>query len=522
MGWGVVAGRGRRWLALLAALALVLSACGGDGSDESDAGGSDGSGEDGAGGEPFEVTVAYPNELLSLDPLKNQDNPGRLVYGNVYEPLVRRAADGSGFEPLLAAELPTAVDPTTWEVTLDPEARFAGGKDLEAEDVVYTIERVLDPELESEQAPLYSSIADVQAVDESTVRITTETPDPVMMARLSLLLIMPAGGAEASGFPADPASLDGTGAYRLVSHERDVETVMERRDDYWGDASGAPDRVVKRVVSETATSVSGLQAGEIDVVPRLDPDQVEQVPALGSVVGTESVLLRINSLTGPLQDQGLREAVNIAIDREAITESLFGGYATPSECQLPSPNTFGHTDSLSTPEHDPERASQLVSEAGGASLRFVVPAGSFPKFREVGQTITQQLEAVGFDVELEFPEDQEALRTALTDKSQLSDLFLFSTNSEFLDLSQQSSWLVSDGPFSGLDDARIDELAQQAQTTTDEDERLELYRQLNERDCEIVGNAYLYYPHDLYGLSESIDWTPRVDGLIVLTEMKEQ
>lgn len=502
----------RRLVALATVLLLVAAACG----DSDDGGADGGSGGDAAG--DYDLTVSLAQGLVSLDPLQESSRPDRIVHTNVYEPLVRRTADGSAIEPLLAAELPTLIDPTTWEIELRDDVTFESGDPLRAADVVSTIERLQDPDFDSQQVEFFATIAAAEAVDERTVRITTAEPDPVFVSRLTLLHIMQEGAAEAPGFPEES---NGTGPYRIVSHERDAETVIEKVPDYWGDSEGAPERMIMSVVQEEATRVASLQAGEVDIVIQLSVDQVDQVPSAESVTGTESALLRLNTLDGPFTDPEMRAAVNHAIDRETIVETLFAGRAEPSRCQIAAPGVFGHTPGLETPEFDPDRSRQLLEDAGAVGTEISLASQeTFARQREATQAIAQYLEDVGFTVNVSFPDDEDSRRQQFIEKDGYADIFFFQSSSEFFDISQQTQWLTSDGVFSAVSDPQLDELAQEAATTVDPEERQALYDELNELTCDEVLNVYIYYPSDIYGLGDDIEWTPRRDAVIVLTDVR--
>lgn len=526
--------RGRTgWLLVVIAL-LTGSACSGGDEAADGTGASTPTGEDGAadgtgsGGATtgdadgsFEVTIAVGADLQSLDPHAWQDFPGRMIYGNIYESLLKRTADGQDLEPYLASAMPTQVDDLTWEFELREGVTFADGSTFDAADVVYSIERVTDPEFDSQQLSLFNTIAEVTSVDDHLVRITTEEPDPVLPARMALLLIMPEDGADAAGFPDE--ELVGTGPYRLAAREPDIRTVIEKRPDYWGDNQAGPDRMVQRVIAESSTRVAALEADEVDVVVQLSPDQTDLVPRVEAVTSTESMLLRLKARSGLLADEQLRDAVNIAIDRRSIVDSLFGGHAQPSKCQIAAPTVFGHNPELEVPEYQPERARQMIQDAGaaGETLELTAFAGRFAKDRETAQSVAQYLTDAGFNVDLEFPSQGTAAQQLLQEQF-FPHAFQFSSNTELLDIAKQTQWLVSDGQFSGGSNERIDELAAEAASELDRDRRRELYHELAEVACDDASNIYLYYTQDLYGLSPDLDWQPRPDGLIYLTEMQSR
>src|SRR5262249_14469636 len=154
-------------------------------------------------------------------------------------------------------------------------------------------------------ADLLKSIKTTTAVDDHTVRFTTDGPDPLLLSRLAYALIVPQGQGEVAGFP--EKGLDGSGPYELDHHTAGVEVVIKKRANYWGgDLAGAPDRMTYKVIPDDAARLAAVQANELDIDPEISPDQAGQVPQAKPVSVTESALVRTNTLTGPFADQNLR------------------------------------------------------------------------------------------------------------------------------------------------------------------------------------------------------------------------
>jgi peptide/nickel transport system substrate-binding protein len=297
--------------------------------------------------------------------------------------------------------------------------------------------------------------------------------------------------------------------------------VIERWADYREELPGAPEKLTLRGMPEPRTRVAALESGEVDIVPALSPDDVELAPNAADVASTETMLLRLNSRSGVLTDPKLRQAINLAINREELVDALFSGYGEVATCQIAAPTVFGHDDSIPAPEYDPDAARKLIEEAApdGVTLSFTAPASRFAKGREVAQAITQYLEEAGFKVDLTFPSDQE-MATQLLQPAKFPSIFMYSANSEFFDEAKELQWLTTDGQFSGASDPEIDTLADQAEQEMDPAVREDLFSQINKRACDDVSNSYVYVAKDIYGLSDAVSWTPRGDGLIVASEIK--
>ncbi|MCE9620983.1 MAG: ABC transporter substrate-binding protein [Actinomycetia bacterium] len=519
----------RRGLFAATGGALILAACSDDSTESSDTkpstgdstGDTPGSGAEQAGGtEPYEVVVAISRDPEQLDPHKTGDN-AEFIWNNVYEPLYRRSVDGSEVLPLLAAELPTQIDDTTWEIPLNPDARFASGDPVTAADVAYTIESIVHNDLVLSIGDRLEGIASAEAVDDLTVRMTTKTVDPIFLSRLTYGLIVQEGQREVEGWP--QSGHNGSGAYTFDSWEPGSQVHLTRRDDYWGeDVSAAPSTVVVRIIPDKATQLLSLENNELDIVPELSPDQARTAPVSARVSGTDSTLIRTNTLNGrPLATPELREAGSLAIDRQAIVDVLFEGDATVAECQIAPATEFGHTVGLGEAEYDPDRARELVAEFyDGTPLSFIAGAGFSPKHSDVAQAVAQNLQDVGFNIDLQITDSREVLAAQFGSKDGFADLLLWTTNAELFEAIQSMQWVRGDHGFSAVQNDVVDAAVAEVLSTTDVAARQAAYDTINRTTCEEHLNYYLYYLDDFYGISEDIAWTPRAEGWIILKDIR--
>jgi len=513
-------GRWARGIAALAVVAVLAAACGSDDDNKSAASTDTTS----TSTKPYNVSVAFPGEIVSLDPQKIQDVPARTIFANIFEPLIRFTADGKKFEPVLASALPKKVDDTTWEVTLRTDPTFSSGKKLTADDVVYSYQRILDPSFDTQQRDLIETITSVEAVDAKTVRFKTKEPDPLFEARITYVLILPKGQADVAGFPEQ--GLDGTGPYKFLKHTPNVSVVIEKRTDYWnGDLKGSPQQFSYKVVPDEAARLAGLETGEIDIVPSIAPEQTSQVPQSETILSTETAFLRTDTLKAPFSDPKLREAASLAIDTKSIVKQLYQDEAKVATCQIAAPGVFGHTDGMKPSAYDPAKAKSLVqANYHGEKITFYAIKGRFAKHEEVAQTIQQELQTAGFDVDLVFPTstDQLVQQFGAGPKSGFVDLLLYQSNTEFLDIAKQLQWLDSNGLYSAINDPKIDELVKTGGTTFDRSVRQSAYDDMNKLACDNVYNIYLFTAPNVYGMSDRVQWKPRLDDLILLGDVQSK
>lgn len=508
----------RSAFAVLLAAALVASACGDDpeGTADPDEGGTTtAAGQAASGGD---ITIALGSEPTSLDPHLVDDGGERAVTDNIYETLLARNPDGE-LQPGLASEMPTQVDDTTWEFPLREGVTFHDGSTFEAQDVVATVERMMGlvENEQTDQSGFFGTFAGAEAVDQHTVRITTTEPDGVLPSRMYWLKIIPSEMADTEDLSDSPV---GTGPYQFVQFARGDNVTLEANQDYWG---GAPDvgGVRYQFVEESGSRLAGLLAGEYDVITNLQPENVEQAPQAATRRGQEHPVIILDATEGITADPQVREALNLAVDDSAIVENLFGGYASIDECQLLSPSILGYNEELEPKETDMEQARQLLEEAGatGQTITLVGTAGRWLKDRELVEAIAGAWTDAGLKVDVQVLEFG-AYLDVLFDRQNRADAIYVSSSNDLLDPDRQlSTYYHREGIGSSNDDAELAGWIEEARRTVDQDERAELYNQAVERACDESYFVFLVNNDDIYGLSERMEWTPRVDSKMLVKEM---
>lgn len=501
-----------RNIALSLLLTAGVAACGGDDDGASNEGGTS-SGAGGAGG----ITIAIGSEPTTLDPQLRDDGGERAVNDNVYEALLGRDAEGE-LVPVLAAELPVQIDDTTWEVTLREGVEFHNGEPFDAAAVVASFERILDPSLQSEQETFYDGIASVEAVDPTTVRFLTDGAQPVLPSKLYWLKIVPPAHSAETGFDSEPI---GTGPYKFVEWRRGQDVVLEVNDAYWGEAPSI-DQVTFRFVDEAGTRLSGLLSDEFDIVTNLPPEDVERAPQSAHVVGLEHPMIILNSMEGITADVKVRQALNYAVDKEAIAEELYGGFARVDDCQYMSPAWFGYNPDLEAYPYDPDKARDLLEEAGvvGETIEFTSESGRWLKDRELTEAVANYWTEVGLEVETNFYEFDEYLNRLYDEEVRPQAVFI-STSNELFDGSRVASYsYMPSGVTGSNDDPEMERLGSEAAVETDVATRETLYHDMLERGCDQAYHTYLVNIEDTYGLSERVEWQPRVDSKLIVAEMK--
>jgi len=365
-----------------------------------------------------DLIVGLKTEPSSMDPQYHALTPNIQISDTLFDGLVNTDAE---LKPQPALAESWTVDGNTWTFKLRPGVKFSDGTPVTADDIVFTYERA--PKVPNSPSPftLYLSAVDkVEAVDPQTVRITTKGPAPLLLVNLAQLPIMSkkaASGAAPEGKTTTELNsgdgLIGTGPYKFVSWQRGAELVLARNDNYWG-KKPAWDRIVYRPMTNAASRVAALLAGDVDMIedpptddlPRLKQNKklfVEETPSARVVyVGLDQYADKSPGIEGldknPLKDKRVRQALSLAIDREAIVQRVMGGAAQAAANLLPYPMFGTSKERTAIPKADVEKAKALLKEAGypdGFAITLGAPSGRYINDAKVAQAIASMWTRIG-------------------------------------------------------------------------------------------------------------------------------
>lgn len=421
-------GHGRKWLlvrvlAVLALLSLVAAGCGGTEADQAEEPGTDeggqetpdagetgdsgDSGDAGGDGEETEVVIAVDTDITTTDCQLTSGLLDRWILENYCESILARSGgDESEIVPHIVTDWEISEDELVWTFNLRDDVYFHTGEHFTAEDLKASVERITDPALESSQANFWEFVDEVVVVDDYTAEFHLSEPNPLMIVFSERLPLIPKslfdeiGATEYTG--EEPVGL---GAYKLVEWSRDDRIVFEAFDDYF---LGRPeiDRVIFRTIPDEAARVAALRAGEADIIFPVSPHQVEQIESDPNLVvyeplSLERVRVSIDTRREPFTDPRVRQAINHAVDVDGIIESLIPGAVRI--CGPLVPEEEGFNPDLECYEYDPERARELLAEAGHPDgigpVEFSVSRG-YANAEEISQAITANLAEVGIQTEM--------------------------------------------------------------------------------------------------------------------------
>jgi peptide/nickel transport system substrate-binding protein len=381
-----------------------------------------------------------------------------------------------------------------------------------------SVKRIIDPKFNSEQISFFETIKDAKKVDDLTLRIITKGPDPILLSRLYWMKIVPPGHAQDAKFAERPV---GTGHYKFVRWNRGQDIILTVNNDYWG-KKPAIKEVKYRFVEESGTRLAGLMAGEFDVITNLLPEFTGQVPQAIHILGLEHPIIILNADGGPTKDVRVRKALNYAVDKAALAEGLFEGFAQVAQGQLLSPSFFGFNKNVQAYPYDPEKAKALLAEAGatGSTVELIGTAGRWLKDRELVEAVAAYWQAVGIKAKVRIFEFNEYLNRLFDRKTRADGIFVVSSN-ELLDADKSfSAYYRSGGIGSSNSDKELAALIDQARTETDVAKRAALYHQAVKRAYDQAYFVWLLNIEDIYGVSARIKWPARVDAKILVNEMK--
>ena len=469
-------------------------------------------------GDPGRVTIAVTTEPSTLDPQAVNDRSSRVVTANLFESLLGRDAS-TALVPVLATGY-EVFDDDTWRFTVREGVTFHDGQALNAQAVADSLNRMLDPDYSTQRDSYVRGITVAEVVDEFTVDIHTDGVNATIPLQIAQLPVIAPGTGDTVG--ENPV---GTGPYVFESWDRGQQITGARNADYWGEAPSI-DAFTVRFIPDKQTSLAALQAGEVDLVLDILPEQVPLVPQALSVPATEYSYLALNALRPDLAPPEIRVAMNLAVDKELIADTLYEGYARPNDAQHLSPGMLGYNPDIGPFPYDPDQAREIMESFGWNEdnplpLEIYAPIGRYLRGVETTQAVATMLNDVGFDTEVRLAEWTRfrAGSRIKGDQPGAYDMRYGWNSNEWFDGARTRNFLVCGGSSSKLCDELVTDLFEQAGSTTDQELRNILYQRAWARLHENPHAIYLLQQDLIYGATERLDWQPRLDDEYLVSEM---
>jgi peptide/nickel transport system substrate-binding protein len=458
------------------------------------------------------IVVSQGSDVLTLDPMLDTSPISVNVFRNIFDALTRIAADGS-VTPLLAESWTASEDTKTWEFTIRSNAKFHDGEPVTAEDVAWSYQQ-LASEAKSPVRTYINKVKSVEVSGPNKVKFTLTEPFAPFDRQVSLISIIPKRVFEKIGpakFAVEPV---GSGPFKVVRWVKDDYVELAAFDDYWAGAPKIKTLIFKPVPSAN-TRAAALMSGDLDVVPILPPALVDLLSSrqglrVEKVPSNKVVYLGIDVNNPALRDVRIRQAIDLAIDRNVLTSRLLRGLGKPTG-QLIAPVTFGYSPDIKPTEFNPARARELVAASGykGEKIVLQYPNNNLAFGDEVAQAIANYLGQVGINVELQGMEYSAFF--PLWASRKLNGLHLFAYGPSIMDADQIIGSLYDKAGRIYWTDPRVQQLADQQRGEHDKDKRRALIGEILKLSKDNVPYAPLYQEIHAYGIQNRVKWEPRPD-----------
>ncbi len=411
---------------ILVALVLLLFAAAlgfaGGGQEASGEGETQGAQEEGAAADDRfggVIVFARSGDSVGLDPARETDGESFYATAQIYDTLVEFVPGTTEIRPALAESWDVSDDGLTYTFNLREGVSFHDGTPFNAEAAQFSFERQLN-----EDHPYYqygpwkywgymdmnSIVESINVVDEYTLEFELAKNEAPFIANLAMdfaSIVSPAAVREHEGdFTSNPV---GTGPFKFVSWTKDDSIVLERNEEYWRRPAYA-DRLVLRVIPDATARYLALQNGEVDVIDFPSPEDLADMKADPDIKvlqqeGLNVGYLALNAEKEPFGDPRVRRALNYAVDKDAIIRAVYGEAGVPAKNPIP-PTMWSYNDEIDPYPYDPQRARELLAEAGYADgfetdiWAMPVARPYNPDGRTVAEVIQAQWAEVGVQAEI--------------------------------------------------------------------------------------------------------------------------
>ena len=467
---------------------------------------------------------ARSGDSLTLDPHAQNEGPTHTLAHQIYEPLLHRDMAGRITSALATKWKALPDNPNIWRFELRKNVTFHGGEDFTADDVVYSFNRAMKPT--SAMKELLTSVKEIRKVDDFTIDIETNGPNPLLINNLTNLFIMDKGWTEANGAsePQDVAASEvtfaatntnGTGAYVLQERVPDSKTILTANASYWGKGKFPlhVSKIIYTPIQAATTRVAALLTGEVDFIQDVPVQDLKRVSSnsnlklntasqnrtifLGLQIGKSD--LETDNVNGknPFADVNVRRAMNIVLDRNAIKKVVMREQSVPTNVIMP-PFVNGWTKALdSVPTRDIAKAKKLMADAGygdGFSITLNCPNDRYINDEAICQAAVGMLGQIGIKVNLDSKPKAQHFPLI---KNKTTEFYMLGWGVPTFDSHYIFNFLVhttteNRGSWNntGFSDSKVDDMIVSLETETDLDERNKTIAKI----WNIVQDAQIYLP----------------------------
>lgn len=468
---------------------------------------------------------------LRMDPHLQFDERNCNVLNQIFETLLEFDLDGSP-SPSLAKSW-RRLDSHTVQFTLHEGVFFQNGEPCDAYAVKYSLERNLDPHLQSPSFHMVDSIERVEALDRLTLNIITRYPDGILLNRLANFgQIVPPSYIRMvgnDGFEKHPV---GTGPFKFSKWEKGKELVLVKNENYWRAGMPHVDGIIFKF-GDAHQRVRMLLEGKVDMITDFEPADLKKISRNGFKVIREpsfnmmSVNFNLLKLNSPFQDKRVRQALNYAVDVDALIEKVRLGNGI-RRATLGMPGEFGYNPYIKPYPYDLEKARQLLLEAGypnGFKTNIFIDDIDGGANSMFGMVLSEQLARVGVSLTIEGGNgDLRIVKPKFDDSLPVFDLDMFARTCPdplaHIIFIEGKVWYASEAPWSLMKKPLFDALYHKIIRTLDLREQTRLCHRLEEMIHEEAYSLFTYQGVKLYAMRNDVGYSPYITGMLFLKEVK--
>lgn len=473
------------------------------------------------------LVAAWAQDPVGLDPHITSAYSSFQVLENVLDTLVELDEE-QNVTPSLATDWSVNEDGTVWTFELRDDVVFSNGRPFTADDVVFTYERMLDPETGSGNAYKIAGLTEIQAEGDHTVRMILDAPNAAFLGHLAIdksVGIIARESVEDGTINTEPI---GTGPFVIADYQPGTLVLLERNEDYWrtdeqGEQLPYLDAIELRVISDDSVRRSGLVSGDIHWAIAVPPQSLPELESRDDVIIDRTAApaywyVGVNTEVEPLDDVRVRQAISYALDRGQITEAATFGTGVPT--QDPIPSTSAWAFDYAPYEQDLEQARELLAEAGveGGFTMNVMPTTQYEESIRIAQVLQAQLAPLGITVSIDTREWADWLETQGAGEY---DTFVCSWNAlidpdDFYYAQHKTGEVFN---FTGYSNPTVDDLLEEGRRVEGFEDRYPIYEQVNQEIVDDAVYIYLYNPGNVQAYVPAVQgYQARGDQAIRFTE----
>lgn len=452
---------------------------------------------------------ASQGDIIGLEPFHSTDVGALQIFNSLYDGVASRDANYK-LQPRLA-ESWKLLNNTTWQFKLRPDVKFHNGDPLTSADVKFTIDYLNDPKSKTLYLSSFATLDRIEIIDNLTFNIVSKTPDPFLPDKLSVRpsYIIPANHFTKVGFDAFNKAPIGTGPYAFKDQTQGTRLTLSANKNYWRTPAYA-DEIIMLPRPENAARIAGLKSGElnfIDLVPFDQVDDINASPNAKVVVEKTTTIANyvINALVAPLDKKLVRQALSLAVDRDAMNKAFYKGTLPIANSPLLS-SEYGYDSSIPPYPYDPAKAKSLLQQAGYNNEKIVleITSGLNPF---LDQAVGEAWRSVGLNIE------QRTIDPAAAAQKRAAKSFLgiyYGGTASLYGDPNGVIWrqLGPGGTHRYWSSAEFDALGKEQESSLDPARRKVIIQRMVAIMADEMPWINLWGTSRVYGMAKNVDWQP--------------